>query len=169
MLHDWIRSPSRSFRNDLHVQVRGTTYLLSCLSLIAIPQPVRNADTPNCTVGPQNDCSIVASDNQTLTPAGRIVQLGSPACAKTIALSPHSKTSSGAVLLMGSPHPIIVFNTATGQVLLRLIPIAVNGTSFTSDKAASFTGITYSAEGSKLFLRTITISSSRMWARPPAI
>jgi hypothetical protein len=120
-------------------------------ALIAIPEAVRNADTPNRTVGPQNDGSIVASDNQTLTPAGRIVQLGSPVRAKAIALNPNSKTSTGAVLLMGSPQPIIVYNTATGQVLQRFIPTAVTGTSFTSDEDGSFAGITYSADGSKLF------------------
>ena len=36
----------------------------------------------NRTVGPQNDGSIVASDNQTLTPAGKIIELGSPVRAK---------------------------------------------------------------------------------------
>jgi hypothetical protein len=56
---------------------------------------------PNRTVGPQNDGSIVVSDNQTLTPAGKIIELGSPVRAKSIALNPNGKTNSGAVLLMG--------------------------------------------------------------------
>ena len=81
---------------------------------------------PNRTVGPQKDGSVVASDNQTLTPAGKIIELGSPVRAKAIALNPNVRTNSGAVLLMGSPQPIIVFNTATGQVLQRFIP-AVRG------------------------------------------
>ncbi|HEY1950197.1 MAG TPA: hypothetical protein VGG97_24520 [Bryobacteraceae bacterium] len=119
--------------------------------LNATPPAVHAADPPNRTVGPQNDGSIVVSDNQTLTPAGRIIELGSPVRAKAIALNPNRKTRSGAVLLMGSPQPIIVFNTATGQVLQRFIPTAVNGTAFTSDKAGSFTGITYSADGTRLF------------------
>jgi len=128
--------------------------LLTCLLLsvpIATPQTVGNADAPTRTVGPQDDGSIVASNNQTLTPAGQIVQLGSPVRAKAVALNPNSKTPSGAVLLMGAPQPIIVFNTATGQILQRFIPTAVNGANFTSDKTGSFTGITYSADGSKLF------------------
>jgi YVTN family beta-propeller protein len=124
-------------------------FLVSALT--ATPQAVHAADTPNRTVGPQNDGSIVVSDNQTLTPAGTIVELGSPVRAKAIAVNPNSKTRSGAVLLMGSAQPIIVFNTATGQVLQRFIPTAVNGTTFTSDNAGSFTGITYSADGAKLF------------------
>ena len=41
-----------------------------------------HGQNPNRTVGPQNDGSIVASDNQTLTPAGKIIDLGSPVRAK---------------------------------------------------------------------------------------
>src|SRR4051794_32511832 len=96
--------------------------LLTCFlvsALIATPQAAQNADTPNRTVGPQNDGSVVVSSNQILTPAGQIVQLASPVRAKAIALNPVSKPPSGAVLLMASPQPIIVFNTATGQVLQR--------------------------------------------------
>src|SRR5579884_960854 len=128
--------------------------LPACLLLSALaasPDSVQNADSPSRTVGPQNDGSIVASNNQTLTPAGHIVQLGSPVRAKAIALNPNSKTATAAVLLMGSPQPIIVFNTATCQVLQRFIPTIVNGATFTSDKTGSFTGITYSADSSKLF------------------
>ncbi|HEY3935966.1 MAG TPA: hypothetical protein VGL97_00930 [Bryobacteraceae bacterium] len=126
-----------------------TSFLVSALT--GTPQAVRSVDTPNRTVGPQNDGSIVVSDNQTLTPAGTVVQLGSPVRAKAIALNPNSKTRSGAVLLMASPQPVIVFNTVTGQVLQRFSPTIVNGTAFTSNKAGSFTGITYSADGSRLF------------------
>jgi len=106
---------------------------------------------PNRTVGPQKDGSIVVSDNQTLTPAGKIVELGSPVRAKSIALNPNGKSSSGAVLLMGSPQPIIVFNTATGEVLQRFTPAYPEGTESRSRRAGSFTGITYSVDGKRLF------------------
>src|SRR6202020_1270094 len=76
------------------------------------PVPKSQVSSPNRTVGPQQDGSIVASDNQTLTPAGKIVELGAPVRAKAIALNPSGMTPSAAVLLMGSPQPIIVFNTA---------------------------------------------------------
>jgi YVTN family beta-propeller protein len=109
------------------------------------------ASDSNRTVGPQKDGSIVVSDNQTLTPAGKIIELGEPVRAKSIALNPNSKTSSGAVLLMGSAQPIIVFNTATGQILQRFIPTFMRGTESVSSKAGSFTGITYSADGKRLF------------------
>ncbi|MBV9181005.1 MAG: phosphoesterase, partial [Acidobacteria bacterium] len=78
------------------------------------------------------------------------MQLGSPVRAKAIAINPNSKTRSGAVLLMGSAQPVIIFDTGSGQVLQRFIPTAVNGATF-SDKAGSFTGIAYSEDGSKLF------------------
>ncbi len=105
---------------------------------------------PNLTVGPQKDGSIVASDNQTLTPAGTIIELGSPVRAKAVVLNPNARTNTGAVLLMGSPQPIIVFNTATGQVLQRFLPTFMKGTEPASSKAGSFTGITYSADGKNL-------------------
>ncbi len=105
----------------------------------------------NRTVGPQKDGSVVASDNQTLTPAGKIIELGSPVRAKALALNPNAKTNSGAVLLMGSPQPIIVFDTATGQVLQRFTPAVMKGAESISSKAGSFTGITYSADGKSLF------------------
>jgi len=105
------------------------------------------ADDPNRAVGPEGDGSIVASSNQTLTPAGRIVNLGSPVRAKAIALNPNKKTNSAAVLLMGSAQPVIVLNTTTGQVSQRLIPTTVNGTAFTSSKAGFVTGIAYTADG----------------------
>src|SRR6185312_4659742 len=103
------------------------------------------------TVGPQIDGSVVASDNQTLTPAGKIVGLGAPVRAKSVALNPNSKVATGAVLLMGSPQPIIIFNTATGKVLQRFIPSFMKGAEFSSSSAGSFNGIAYSADGKKLF------------------
>ncbi|HEY4088984.1 MAG TPA: hypothetical protein VGM43_23810 [Bryobacteraceae bacterium] len=106
---------------------------------------------PSRTVGPQKDGSIVVSDNQTLTPAGKMIELGSPVRAKSIALNPNGKIHTGAVLLMGSPQPIIVFNSATGEVLQRFTPGSMKGTESVPSKAGSFTGITYSADGKTLF------------------
>ncbi|TLU72797.1 bifunctional YncE family protein/alkaline phosphatase family protein [Lichenicoccus roseus] len=102
------------------------------------------------TVGPQTNGTIVASDNQLLTPTGKIVQLGSPIVAKAVAVNPNPSTRSGAVLLMDAAQPIIVFDTKTGAVLQRYIPSAVSGTTFTSNTTGSFTGVTYSPDGSKL-------------------
>jgi YVTN family beta-propeller protein len=108
------------------------------------------ADQPNRTVGQQSDGSIVASNNQTLTPAGTIVELGSPVRAKSVALNPNPKTKSAVVLLMGASEPIVVFNVETGRILQRFIPSSVHDATFASDKSGSFTGITYSGDGKAL-------------------
>lgn len=100
------------------------------------------AQNPNRTVGPQADGSVLVSDNQTLTPAGKIIELGAPVRAKAIALNPNAGTNTGAVLLMGSPQPIVVFDVATGKVLQKFSP---------GGRAGSFTGITYAADGKSLF------------------
>jgi YVTN family beta-propeller protein len=110
-------------------------------------------DSPERTVGPQQDGAIVASDNQTLTPAGRIVELGAPARAKSIVLNPHRELHSAAVLLMGAPQPVIIVDTATGQVLQRFVPSDATATSKKEKKelaTGSYTGITYSANGTRL-------------------
>jgi YVTN family beta-propeller protein len=124
-----------------------------CIFLAAVSGLAQSpqAANPNRTVGPQPDGSVVASDNQTLTPAGTIIELGSPVRAKAIALNPRAGTNSAAVLLMGSPQPIIVFNTASGQVLQRFTPTFMKGAESATSKAGSFTGITYSADGKRLF------------------
>jgi YVTN family beta-propeller protein len=139
---------NETFRLGLRV-VRILSIIGSAAVLAQTQSP--QTSNPNRTVGPQSDGSVVASDNQTLTPAGKIIDLGSPVRAKSIALNPNGKTNSGAVLLMGSPQPIIVFNISTGQVLQRFIPSVMKGTESTPGKAGSFTGITYSADGGKLF------------------
>ncbi|MCL2715546.1 MAG: hypothetical protein FWD68_13410 [Alphaproteobacteria bacterium] len=92
-------------------------------------------------VGPQDDGSIVASSNQTLTPAGTLVNLGEPLLAKAVAVNPVNRTA--AVLLMSGPADVVVFSTTTGAVIQK----------FTSGSAAngSFNGIAYSVDGTKLF------------------
>ena len=117
---------------------------------VPMHRSVSLSDSPDRTVGPQQDGSMVVSNNQTLTPAGKILQLGSPVRAKALALNPNRATHSAAVLLMGSAQPVIVFNTVTGQAIQRF---ALEGTAEVTPKdasAGSFTGITYSSDGTKL-------------------
>jgi YVTN family beta-propeller protein len=121
------------------------------LLVAGVAAALLQAQNPTRTVGPQKDGSIVVSDNQTLTPAGKMIDLGSPVRAKSIALNPNAKLHTGAVLLMGSPQPIIIFNSATGQVLQRFTPSSMRGAESVPSKAGSFTGITYSADGRTLF------------------
>jgi hypothetical protein len=63
------------------------------LAPAAAQRSTQGDQTSSRTVGPQRDGSIVVSDNQTLTPAGKIVDLGSPVRAKAIALNPNGKTN----------------------------------------------------------------------------
>ena len=107
-------------------------------------------NSPSRTVGPQRDGSIVVSDNQVLTPAGRLIELGTPVRAKAIALNPAKNAHTAAVLLMGSPQPIIVFDTQSGQVLQRYLPDGSPNDSAKDRSTGSFAGITYSPDGSKL-------------------
>jgi YVTN family beta-propeller protein len=145
--------PSQTGNSDFRVgppkdPIVGTTPAIT--STVSGHGPISQSGSPDRTVGPQQDGSTVVSDNQMLTPAGRLIELGSPVRAKAIALNPNHTTHSGAVLLMGSPQPIIVFNTATGQILQRFIPTDTTAASSKGMNAGSFTGITYSADGTKL-------------------
>ncbi len=125
--------------------------LASVLALIlAAPgfaaHPARAADALTRTVGPQPNGTIVASDNQLLTPVGKTVQLGSPVRAKQVAVNPNHANHTAAVLLMNAAEPIIIFDTRTGAVLQRFVPIGASGAS----TKGSYTGLTYTPDGSKL-------------------
>jgi YVTN family beta-propeller protein len=82
------------------------------------------------------------STNQTITPAGTLVNLGTPTRGKAIALNPNPVTHSGTVLEMGASSSVQVFDLISGQVLQSFSP--------TGDSTGSFLGIAYSADGSKL-------------------
>jgi YVTN family beta-propeller protein len=107
-------------------------------------------NSPNRTVGPQRDGSIVVSDNQVLTPAGRLVELGAPVRAKAVALNPGRTAHSAAVLLMGSPQPIVVFDTQSGTVLQRYVPEGGSNEEKKDRSTGSFAGVAYSPDGSRL-------------------
>ena len=134
------------------MRLHRNTSVASALALVlaapgfATPGFAQTADTQTRTVGPQADGSIVASDNQLLTPAGQIVMLGSPVRAKQIAINPNAATHTAAVLLENAAEPIIVFDIRTGQVLQRFAPQLPAGVS----TDGSFTGLAYSPDGSKL-------------------
>lgn len=107
-------------------------------------------NSPTRTVGPQRDGSIVVSDNQVLTPAGRLIELGAPVRAKAIALNPGKGAHTAAALLMGSPQPVVVFDTVSGKVLQRYLPEGLPNASAKDRSTGSFAGITYSPDGTKL-------------------
>jgi YVTN family beta-propeller protein len=122
---------------------RRNNYLAASIALALSGATIAAAnDQSTRTVGPQTDGSYIVSDNQRITPAGKLVDLGSPARAKAVAVNPNYGTKTGAVMLMGASEPIIVFDTVTGEVLQRYTPPTNN--------SGSFTGIAYSPDGSKL-------------------
>ncbi len=81
----------------------------------------------------------VVSNGQIITPAGTTVYLGITTRAKAIALNPNAGTHSAAVLQMGAPQAVTVFNTQTGAVLQTYKPFG--------SKSGSSTGITYTPDG----------------------
>jgi len=81
----------------------------------------------------------VVSSGQIITPAGTQVYLGITTRAKAIALNPNTSTHTAAVLQMGAPQAVTVFNTQTGAVLQNYIPFG--------SKSGSSVGITYTADG----------------------
>ena len=122
--------------------------LLATILFVAAAQAVMPAHAqtvapgynPNRTVGPQADGSIVVNDNQTLTPAGKIVLVGVPTYAT--AINPNPKSNTGAVLTKGGAKAaVVVFNTVTGEVVQNFASPSVTG---------SYNGIAYSADGTKL-------------------
>ena len=135
----------------MRTSLRKHPYAALFALAVSVPGLAHAADHQTRTVGPQKNGSIVASDNQLLTPAGTVVQLGSPVRAKAVALNPNMNTKTAAVLLMGAAQPVIVFNTVTGAVIQRYVPVSLGGGTPTNTTYGSFSGITYSADGSKLF------------------
>jgi DNA-binding beta-propeller fold protein YncE len=84
----------------------------------------------------------VVSDGQIITPAGTQVYLGTTTRAKAIALNPNTSTHTAAVLQMGAPQAVTIFNTQTGAVLQAYKPFGTrNGSS---------TGIAYTSNGKYL-------------------
>jgi YVTN family beta-propeller protein len=85
----------------------------------------------------------VVSSGQIITPVGTQVYLGTTTRAKAVALNP-TGNHTAAVLQMGAPQAITVFNTQTGAVLQRYSANAGK------DRDGSTTGITYSTDGKYL-------------------
>src|SRR5580698_7006995 len=125
--------------------------LVTALSVSALAQSV---PFPTYTVGANQNGSQgpdypstfttpwVVSSGQIITPAGTQVYLGTTTRAKAIALNPNTATHSAAVLQMGAPQAVTVFNTQTGAVLQTYKPFG--------STSGSSVGITYTADGSHL-------------------
>ena len=77
-----------------------------------------------------------------ITPAGTQVYLGITTRAKAVALNPNTSTHTAAVLQMGAPQAVTIFNTQTGAVLQTYKPFGT--------KNGSSTGIAYTPDGTHL-------------------
>ena len=98
---------------------------------------------PTYVTGPQPNGSWVVSDGQVITPTGIQVDLGIRVRAKAIALNPHLRNQTAAVLTMGASEAVEVIDTNTGVVLQDYITLG-------RDSSGSYSGIAYSADGKYL-------------------
>ncbi|MGC2368481.1 MAG: bifunctional YncE family protein/alkaline phosphatase family protein [Candidatus Sulfotelmatobacter sp.] len=85
----------------------------------------------------------VVSSGQIITPAGTPVYLGITTRAKAIAFNPHTTPPTPAILQMGAPQSVTVFNALTGAILQNFSPPLGN-------HSGSTTGIAYSPNGAYL-------------------
>ena len=114
----------------------------------SVPFPTYSVgENKNAASGPNYSTSLpapwVASNGQILTPAGTQVLLGTTTRAKAVALNP-TGNHTAAVLQMGAPQAVTIFNTQTGAVLQTYV---ANGG---KDKDGSNTGIAYTPDGKYL-------------------
>ena len=147
------RRSSKNLRRNS--RMRLLLLLAGLLSMgLSVPALAQSVPFPTYTVGANQNGSQgpdypstlptpwVASSGQIITPAGTPVYLGITTRAKAIALNPNSSTHTAAVLQMGAPQAVTVFNTQTGAVLQNYLPFG--------SKSGSPTGITYTPNGAFL-------------------
>src|SRR5215472_8615046 len=101
----------------------------------------------NAVTGPTYTAPLsapwVVSDGTIITPAGTQVYLCTTTRAKAIAFNPLTSPPTAAVLQMGAPQSVTVFNALTGAVLQNFSPPLGN-------HSGSSTGITYAPNGQSL-------------------
>src|ERR1700761_2830778 len=108
---------------------------------LSVPALAQSTEFPTYVPGAQTNGSYIVASGQVITPAGTYVNLGTTTRAKAIALNPTSNNTA-AVLQMGAPQVVTVFNTKTGAVLQTFTP--------TKGAGGSSTGITYTPDGKYL-------------------
>jgi hypothetical protein len=116
----------------------------------SVPFPTYSpGENKNASTGPTYSQPLanpwVASDGTILTPVGTQVYLGTTTRAKQVALNPNTSTHTAAVLQMGAPQAVTIFNTQTGAVLQTYTP-AIGGV----DPDGSNLGIAYTPDGKYL-------------------
>jgi YVTN family beta-propeller protein len=114
----------------------------------SVPFPTYQVgENQNATQGPDYPSTFtipwVVSSGQIITPAGTPVYLGITTRAKAVALNLTTTPPTAAVLQMGAPQSVTVFNALTGDVLQTFSPPLGN-------HSGSTTGIAYSPNGAYL-------------------
>src|ERR1700760_3140237 len=114
----------------------------------SVPFPTYSVgENKNASTGPNYPSTLgtpwVTSNGQIITPAGTPVYLGITTRAKAVALNP-TGNHTAAVLQMGAPQAVTVFNTQTGSVLQTYSPAAGK------DHDGSSNGIAYTPDGKYL-------------------
>ena len=144
------QSATRTITNKRLLPLTGL--LVAGLSASAFAQSV---PFPTYTVGQNKDqakgpnypstlpAPWVVSSGQVITPIGTPVYLGITTRAKAVALNP-SGNHTAAVLQMGAPQAVTIFNTKTGAV------IQTYSASAGQDPDGSNTGISYTPDGKYL-------------------
>jgi YVTN family beta-propeller protein len=155
--------PRKSLRSFFWINRLGTLagLLAAVLSFAALaaaqsqPFPTYSpGENTNATTGPTYSQPLpnpwVVSDGAIITPAGTQVYLGITTRAKAIALNPNTSTHTAAVLQMGAPQAVTIFNTQTGAVLQTYSAPYLSGAKTEYDSDGSTTGITYTPDGKHL-------------------
>ncbi len=127
------------------------------LSVPAVAQSVAYptyspGENTSATTGPTFAAPLpnpwVVSDGAIITPVGTQVYLGTTTRAKAIALNPNTGTHTAAVLQMGAPQAVTIFNTQTGAVLQTYsVPFTNSKGTASYDKDGSQSGIAYTPDG----------------------
>ncbi len=144
------------FRKNSVVVGLSTGLLAAGLSVSALAQSVpfptySVGENKNASQGPSYPPNLpnpwVASNGQIITPAGTQVYLGITTRAKAVALNPNTKTNTAAVLQMGAPQAVTIFNTQTGAVLQTYSTPYLSSGKTATDSDGGSGGITYTPDG----------------------
>lgn len=120
------------------LRTRNVVVALCAASVLtAVPLTIHAAGLKKELVGRQSDGSVVTSTNQTLRPAGRQIEFrGRP---NAVAIHPNGQT---AAFLNGTYKAIVIVDLASNAVKQEFVA---------AGSSASFDGLVYSKDGSKLY------------------
>src|SRR5271165_3409841 len=150
------RPHKRSAMNAWHLLgLLATGLTVPALLGQSVPYPTYSpGENTNATTGPTYSKPLanpwVVSDGTIITPAGTQVYLGITTRAKAVAVNP-TGNHTAAVLQMGAPQAVTVFNTQTGAVLQTYsVPYTTSKGVASTDSDGSQEGIAYTPDGKYL-------------------